>query len=88
MIINLILWLIVGALVGWIANYIISKDTKLNIADLVVGIVGALLGGWGYTMLTGAAADLFSIPGFVAAVIGALIVAFAYKWFTSRKSTA
>ena len=86
MIINLILWLIVGAVAGWAANYVVTKDTSFNIADLVVGVIGALIGGWGYTLLTGATTTLFSLVGFIAAVIGAIVVAFAYKWFTGRKT--
>lgn len=86
MIINLILWLIVGAIAGWVANYVVAKDKSFNIADLVVGVIGALIGGWGYTLITGTTTTLFSLVGFIAAVIGGIVVAFAYKWFTSRKT--
>ena len=44
---NIILWLVFGALAGWIASMIMSKDSGMGaLANIVVGVVGAGLGGW------------------------------------------
>jgi uncharacterized membrane protein YeaQ/YmgE (transglycosylase-associated protein family) len=44
---GLILWLIIGGVVGWIASIIMKRDASQGIIlNVVVGIVGAMLGGW------------------------------------------
>ena len=44
---NFIIWLVVGGLIGWIASMIMKTDAQQGvILNVVVGIVGALLGGW------------------------------------------
>ena len=44
---NFIIWLVVGGIIGWIASMIMSTDAQQGIIlNVVVGIVGALLGGW------------------------------------------
>ncbi|RJP48318.1 MAG: GlsB/YeaQ/YmgE family stress response membrane protein [Anaerolineaceae bacterium] len=73
--INIILWIIFGALAGWIASIITGKNKKMGgLANVVVGIVGAFLGGaimnfLGYQGFTGF--DLWSL--FVA-IIGAVVL--------------
>jgi uncharacterized membrane protein YeaQ/YmgE (transglycosylase-associated protein family) len=85
-IVNLILWLIVGAAAGWLAGYIINKNTALNFMDLVVGIVGALLGGFLSSVIFQTDMNIFSIWGFVMATLGALVVAFVYKRVAKKSS--
>ena len=44
---NIIIWLIVGGIVGWLASLIMKTDAQQGIIlNVVVGIVGAFLGGW------------------------------------------
>lgn len=44
---NIILWLIFGGVAGWIASMIVGRDVGLGIVgNIIVGIVGAFLGGW------------------------------------------
>ncbi|MGD9945314.1 MAG: GlsB/YeaQ/YmgE family stress response membrane protein, partial [Burkholderiaceae bacterium] len=44
---NLIIWLIVGGIIGWIASLIMRTDAQQGIfLNVIVGIIGALLGGW------------------------------------------
>ena len=44
---NLIIWLVVGGLIGWLASLIMKTDAQQGLVlNVVVGIVGALLGGW------------------------------------------
>ena len=46
---NIILWIIFGAIAGWIASMIMGKDAQMGaLANIVVGIVGALIGGLVY----------------------------------------
>ena len=44
---GIILWLIIGGVVGWLASLVMRRDASQGIVlNIVVGIVGALLGGW------------------------------------------
>jgi uncharacterized membrane protein YeaQ/YmgE (transglycosylase-associated protein family) len=75
---NLIIWLIVGGLIGWLASKIMNTDAQQGIGlNIVVGIVGALLAGWLITPLVGGAtinqAD-FSLSGLLISLLGAIVL--------------
>ncbi len=81
MIMNIIAWLILGAIAGWIAGLIVRGDERWGvIGHIVLGIVGALVGGFiAYNVLglnSGAQAQSgeISIGSIIVAVIGAVIV--------------
>ena len=47
-------WIIFGALAGWIASILTGRNSQQGcLMNIIVGIVGAFLGGWGYTLITG-----------------------------------
>ena len=75
---NFIIWLIVGGIIGWIASMIMNTDASQGIVlNVIVGIVGALLGGWLIAPLLGAGTinqGDFSIMGLVVSLIGAVIL--------------
>ncbi len=65
---NFIIWIVVGGLIGWVASMIMKTDAQQGIfLNIVVGIVGALLGGWLISPLVGVPTinqDAFSIGCF------------------------
>ena len=84
MITNLIAWIIVGAIAGWLAGYILHKDTKFSILDVILGFIGAIVGGYLAAFFTGKDYETFSIPGLIVAVLGAILVTWLYNWYQSR----
>ncbi len=73
--INVIAWIIVGALAGWIASKIMNTDAEQGaVANVIVGIVGALIGGWIAKALFGITFAIFSITGVLVAIAGAVIL--------------
>jgi len=75
---NIIVWLAVGGLVGWVASMIMSTDARQGvILNIVVGIVGAFLGGWLLSPLVGGATinqgDL-SVVGLAVSLGGAILL--------------
>jgi len=72
--INLILWLLVGALIGWLASIVMRTDEQQGVLlNIVVGIVGAAIGGY----LFGAGtinSGVFSLPALLVSFVGALIL--------------
>ena len=74
---NIIIWLIVGGIVGWLASLVMRTDAQQGILlNVIVGIVGAFLGGWLIGPLVGAGSinSGFSIMSFVVSLIGAIIL--------------
>jgi uncharacterized membrane protein YeaQ/YmgE (transglycosylase-associated protein family) len=75
---NFIIWLVVGGLIGWVASMIMRTDAQQGIVlNVVVGIVGAMLGGWLISPLVGAGTvnqGDFSIGGLVVSLVGAVIL--------------
>jgi uncharacterized membrane protein YeaQ/YmgE (transglycosylase-associated protein family) len=74
MLVNLILWILFGALAGWIASNIMNRDAQMGAAaNIVVGIVGAVVGGF-LVGLLGISTSTFSIAGLLVAIFGAVVL--------------
>ena len=75
---NLIIWLVVGGLIGWVASMIMRTDAQQGIfLNVIVGIIGAMLGGWLLSPLFGAGtinSNDFSIVGLGVSLLGAIIL--------------
>jgi uncharacterized membrane protein YeaQ/YmgE (transglycosylase-associated protein family) len=85
MVMEIITWIIVGGLAGWIASKIMRTDAEMGaMANIVVGIIGAFVGGFLVRMLTGAAPETFSIMGVIVAIIGAVVLLAIVKAATGR----
>jgi uncharacterized membrane protein YeaQ/YmgE (transglycosylase-associated protein family) len=84
--INFIVWLIVGGIIGWIASLIMGTDSRQGpILNIVVGIVGAFLGGLLLTPLLGVGTinqNVFSLPGLLVSLLGAVILLAIVNMFT------
>lgn len=75
---NIIIWLIVGGLIGWVASMVMKTDARQGIfLNVVVGVVGAVLGGWFLSPLFGVATinqNNFSMPSLFVSFLGAVIL--------------
>jgi len=80
---NFVIWLIAGALVGWVASRIMKTSGRQGlIIDIVVGIVGALLAGYFLSPLLGVSTinqGNFSIPALLMSLAGAIILLFLVR---------
>jgi uncharacterized membrane protein YeaQ/YmgE (transglycosylase-associated protein family) len=74
---NLIIVLVIGALAGWLAGVIMKGGGFGLIGNIVVGVVGAFLGGWLLPKLGVSIGGDFG--GFITAVIGAVILLFIVR---------
>lgn len=76
--INFIIWLIVGGVLGWIASMIMRTNAEQGMfLNIVVGIIGAMLGGWLLAPLFGTGTinqNDFSIAGLLVSLLGAVIL--------------
>ena len=75
---NFIVWLIVGGVIGWLASLMMRTDGQQGLfLIVVVGIVGAMLGGWFLSPLFGVSTinqNNFSLPGLLVSLLGAVIL--------------
>jgi uncharacterized membrane protein YeaQ/YmgE (transglycosylase-associated protein family) len=72
--INLIIWLLIGALVGWLASMVMRTDAQQGtILNIVVGIVGAMIGGF---LLGGPSinTDALNVTAIVVSFVGAVVL--------------
>ena len=84
---SIIGWIVFGLIAGFIASKIVNKEGEGFILDVVLGIVGAVVGGYLLTFFTGAPyAAGFNIPSMIVAIIGAIIVLVLYHAVVGRRS--
>lgn len=81
--IGIIVWLIVGGIVGWLASLIMKRDAQQGIIlNVVVGIVGALLAGW---IFGGGINEAITIRTFLFSIVGAVILLAIVNLFSRGK---
>ena len=87
---NFIIWLIVGGIIGWLASIVMKTNGQQGMfLNVVVGIFGAMLGGWVISPLVGIGTinqDNFSMPALLVSFFGAVILLAIVNFF--RRSTA
>jgi uncharacterized membrane protein YeaQ/YmgE (transglycosylase-associated protein family)/ribosomal protein L40E len=84
--INFILWLVVGAIIGWAASSLMGTRNRL-LLNIVVGIVGAFLAGLFLTPYLGISTinqNNFSLPALLVSLLGALILLTVLSFFSRR----
>ena len=74
---DFIIWLIIGALAGWLAGVLMKGGGFGLLWDIVIGIIGSFIGGWVFGLLGITA--LGTVGSFVAAVVGAVILLFVVR---------
>ena len=75
---NFIIWIIVGGILGWLASLVMRTDAQQGLLlNIVVGIIGALLGGWLLAPLFGSGTinqNDFSVSSLLVSFLGAVIL--------------
>lgn len=75
---NIIIWLAIGGLIGWLASVLMRTDDRQGaLLNVAVGIAGAILGGWILSPLVGVSTinqSNFSLGGVLVSLLGAVIL--------------
>jgi uncharacterized membrane protein YeaQ/YmgE (transglycosylase-associated protein family) len=79
-------WVFLGLIAGFIASKIVNKQGEGFILDVILGIVGAVVGGWLFQQFGGMPVTGFNFYSMFVAIIGAIIVLFIYHAI-ARRST-
>ena len=84
---GIILWIVLGALAGWIASMIVgNNESQGAVGNIVVGILGAFLGGWLMTMfgLSDASLGTINLYSLLVAIGGAVLLLLIYRAVVKR----
>jgi uncharacterized membrane protein YeaQ/YmgE (transglycosylase-associated protein family) len=89
-VVNILAWLIVGGIAGWLASLVVRGGGLGVVGDVIVGIVGALLGGFVLSLLLPGTFGFtgFNLGSLLVAFIGAVILLFIVKLFTGRRAVS
>jgi uncharacterized membrane protein YeaQ/YmgE (transglycosylase-associated protein family) len=85
---GILLWIIFGIIVGAVARWIVPGEGPGGIlGDLIVGIIGAFLGGWIFSLFGHLGVTGFNLGSFVCAIIGAVVLLWLLRALAGRRST-
>jgi uncharacterized membrane protein YeaQ/YmgE (transglycosylase-associated protein family) len=85
---GIIAWIVLGLIAGGLAKLIMpGRDPGGIIVTMLIGIAGAILGGWLFSLFGGGGVDGLNLGSIIVAVIGALVLLFLYRMFVGRRST-
>lgn len=71
-------WIVLGLVAGFIASKIVNKQGEGFLLDIVLGIVGAVVGGWLFGLLGANGVSGVNLYSLLVAVVGAIVVLFTY----------
>lgn len=84
---SILIWVIVGGLAGWVASKIVGSDKSQGlVGNIIVGILGAFVGGFLVGLLGGSGFTGFNIWSFLVALLGAVVLLFLWRLITGRKA--
>jgi uncharacterized membrane protein YeaQ/YmgE (transglycosylase-associated protein family) len=86
--VSIIGWIVFGLIAGFIASKIVNKQGEGMFLDIILGVVGAIVGGYLMSFFTGGQWEThFDIRSMVVSIVGAVIVLFLYHAIFGRRSS-
>ncbi len=83
---SIIGWIFLGLIAGFIASKIVNKRGEGLILDIVLGIVGAVVGGWLFAFFGAEGVNGFNLYSMFVAVLGAVVVLILYHAVTGQRA--
>lgn len=83
---SILAWLLLGLIAGFIASKIVNRSGGSLLLDIVLGIVGALVGGWLFNQFGNSGVSGFNLYSLLVATIGAIVVLVIYHLIFSRRA--
>jgi uncharacterized membrane protein YeaQ/YmgE (transglycosylase-associated protein family) len=85
---SIIVWILLGLVAGWLAGQVMRGGGYGLIGDIVLGIIGAFVGGFLSSALLGVDVTGFNLPSILIAFVGAVVVIAISRAFSGRRATA
>ena len=83
---SLFAWLLLGLLAGFVASHLVNHRGEGMILDILLGIVGAIVGGWLFAVFGHQGVTGFNLYSMGVAVIGAIVVLLVYHAVADRRT--
>jgi uncharacterized membrane protein YeaQ/YmgE (transglycosylase-associated protein family) len=83
---SIIGWLVLGLIAGFIASKVVNKSGEGFVMDIVLGIIGAVVGGYLFTLVGEAPVTGFNLYSMFVAVVGAVVVLLIYHAIVGRRT--
>ncbi len=83
---SIIGWLILGLIAGFVASKVVNKTGEGLVTDIVLGVVGAVVGGFLFSLIGAAPVTGFNIYSMFVAVVGAIVVLLIYHAITKQRA--
>jgi uncharacterized membrane protein YeaQ/YmgE (transglycosylase-associated protein family) len=83
---SIIAWLVLGLVAGFIASKIVNKSGEGMLLDIVLGVVGAEVGGWLFSLFGMSGVTGLNIYSLLVAVLGAVVLLWAYHALIRRRA--
>lgn len=78
-------WIVLGLVAGFIASKIVNSEGQGILVDIILGIVGSVVGGFIFNQFGAVGVNGFNIYSLIVAVIGAIVVLMIYHAITGRR---
>jgi uncharacterized membrane protein YeaQ/YmgE (transglycosylase-associated protein family) len=82
---SILAWLVLGLIAGFIASKLVNKSGEGVVLDIVLGIIGAFVGGWLFTTFGAAGVTGLNLYSMLVAVVGAVVVLVVYHAVFRRR---
>ena len=83
---GIIAWLVVGLVAGWIGSMIVNRSGEGPLMDIVLGVVGAFVGGFVFNLLGHTGVSGINLYSIFVAVIGSVVVLVVYHAIFARRA--
>jgi uncharacterized membrane protein YeaQ/YmgE (transglycosylase-associated protein family) len=87
--VGILAWIVVGIVAGWLAKMVVPGEGPGGVlGDMVVGIVGAVIGGWIWNYFGHVGATGINLPSILVAFVGAVVLLLIVRLFTRGRAAA
>jgi uncharacterized membrane protein YeaQ/YmgE (transglycosylase-associated protein family) len=84
---SILAWIVVGVIAGWLAKMVLPGEGPAGLlGDLVIGVIGAVVGGWIFGYFGHPGATGVNLGSLVVAFVGAVVVLWLMRLFTGRRT--
>jgi uncharacterized membrane protein YeaQ/YmgE (transglycosylase-associated protein family) len=83
---SILAWIVLGLIAGFVASKLVNRTGGSLVLDLLLGVVGAFVGGFLFTRFGAAGVTGLNIYSILVAIVGAVVVLFIYHAIAGRRS--
>jgi uncharacterized membrane protein YeaQ/YmgE (transglycosylase-associated protein family) len=83
---SILAWIVLGLIAGFIASKLVNRSGGSLVLDLLLGVVGAFVGGFLFTRFGAAGVTGLNLYSILVAIIGAVVVLFIYHLIVGRRA--